>query len=355
MFGGVLNCRTFMTPRLRLFSSLHRHYSSTLETNYTESQKEKILQVLNEDSSLLTRYDITKLRVKKISDFLGKNGEIKSISDIENMEGFTEKTAKKLFKSILDGPKEKIENLNKKIKGQILHPSLSENLRQSCKTVLAVYITVNSVCWVLINRENYVVDEWSYHGIDYPDGKKMQITDILNMAWTLTNNMPLADLYVMKAEATSLRATGSDPNNPKVLGVNLQKAQLVAMMVALINAKNNDMEVNKINETESQTNQELKQKVYFLRPTLPFRLYGTLVGNERVSTDQTVINLLQEAASRESNSHVFVPENLVNDYLSQKELQKDMLGQCLLLALTFMDICIYKNKESINKLLKRTE
>lgn len=41
----------------------------------------------------------------------------------------------------------------------------------------------------------------------------------------------------MKAEATSLRASGSDPNNPKVLGVNLQKAQLIAMIVALINAK----------------------------------------------------------------------------------------------------------------------
>ena len=88
---------------------------------------------------------------------------------------------------------------------------------------------------------------------------------------------------------------------------------------------------------------------YFLR------LYGTLVGNERVSTDQTVEEILREASSRKSNSHVFVPENLVNEYRNLKELQKDMLGQCLLLALTFMDICIYKNKESINKLLKRGE
>lgn len=41
----------------------------------------------------------------------------------------------------------------------------------------------------------------------------------------------------MKAEATTLRAAGSDPNNPKVLAVNLQRAQMVAMIVALINAR----------------------------------------------------------------------------------------------------------------------
>lgn len=48
----------------------------------------------------------------------------------------------------------------------------------------------------------------------------------------------------MKAEATTLRASGSDPNNPKVLGVNLQKAQLVAMIIALINCKSNDIRFN---------------------------------------------------------------------------------------------------------------
>lgn len=48
----------------------------------------------------------------------------------------------------------------------------------------------------------------------------------------------------MKAEATTLRASGSDPNNPKVLGVNLQKAQLVAMIIALINCRSNDVCLN---------------------------------------------------------------------------------------------------------------
>lgn len=43
-----------------------------------------------------------------------------------------------------------------------------------------MYVTVNSICWSLVQKQDYIVNEWKYHGIDYPDGKKMQITDILN-------------------------------------------------------------------------------------------------------------------------------------------------------------------------------
>ncbi|XP_039755904.1 uncharacterized protein LOC120630693 [Pararge aegeria] len=345
--------KNLLPPRL----SFHKRcFSVELENKYSESQKEKILQVINEDDiSLLSRYDITKARLKKFTSWVKKNGNLKTLSNLKEVEGFTEKTAEKLFNSIILGPQEKVQNLSTKIKGQILYPHLNEALRQSCKSVLAVYITVNSVCWTLIDKDNYEVQEWRYYHIDYPDSKKMQITNILDIAWDVTRKLPNADIYVMKAEPTSLRAAGSDPNNPKVLGVNLQKSQLIAMIVALISVKNNFYADRGNEETESSDNLELKQKVYFLRPTLPFRLYGTLVGNERVSTDQTVETLLQEVKTRESKSQVHVPDNLVAMFRNQKELQKDMLGQCLLLALTFMDVCIYMNKDSINKLLKRGE
>ncbi|XP_026327954.1 uncharacterized protein LOC113236163 [Hyposmocoma kahamanoa] len=207
---------------------------------------------------------------------------------------------------------------------------------------------------MLIDKSNYEVLEWHYHSIDYPEGKRFQITDILDIAWKVTQNLPTADVYVMKAEATTLRAAGSDPNNPKVIAVNLQKAQMVAMIVALVNARSYDDSVSQLED--GVTNTTLKQKVYFLRPTLPYRLYGTLVGNEKVSTDQTVEMLLQSSNQKSpNNSHVFVPERLQNMFRYQKDLQKDMLGHCLLLGLTFMDLCIYKNQESIDKLIKRGE
>ncbi|CAG9561440.1 unnamed protein product [Danaus chrysippus] len=343
--GVFANTSTNYNARWTLSAEFKRFYS--VKQNYSEIEQEKILEVLNEDQSSLARYDITKARAKNVAEWVKQNGQIKTLADIECIEGFTERNTKKLFKSILED-KPKTQNLSKKIRGQILQPNLSESVRQCCQSVLAVYITASSVCWAFINRSNYELQQWVYHGIDYPEGKKMQITDILDIAWKITSILPQADIYVTKAEATTLRASGNDPGNAKVLAVNLQKAQLVAMIVALINARHLDGNV-------SEDEAEIKQKVYFLRPTLPFRLYGTLVGNERVSTEQTVENLLQEVSRNEAKNQVKVPEHLCTMFQQQKDLQKDMLGHCLLMALTFMDICVYRNSDSINKLLKRSE
>ncbi|XP_072947539.1 transcription elongation factor, mitochondrial [Epargyreus clarus] len=342
--------------RCRILSTTSRYFSQELEKNYTSSQKEKILQIINETNAQdLSRYNITKVKLKKITEWITKKGQIKTISDIGAVDGFTERYAKKLCDSILEGPQVKEPNINKKIKGQVLHPPLPEDVRKNCKTVLAVYVTVNSVCWTLIDRSKYEVLEWQYKPIEYPEGKSMKITDILDLAWHITSCLPAADIYVMKAEATSLRAGGSDPNNPKVLGVNLQKAQMISMIVAFINSKFNDLnQTIRPSGEVSEADMKFQHKVYFLRPTLPFRLYGTLVGNERVSTDQTVEELFQQGPTGDG-TRVLVPERWRDNYRARRELQRDMLGHGLLLALTFMDVCVYRNQESIEKLIRRAE
>ncbi|XP_041986486.1 uncharacterized protein LOC121738482 [Aricia agestis] len=324
----------------KLFPYLRRFVSK----EYSDEQKARILEVINADTSDLLRYDISKIRHKKFTKWIAKNGQLKSIDEIEKIEGFSEKTAIKLFDSIVDTTNNSA--IAKKLKGQVLNPPLSESIQSSCKSVLAIHVTMYSVCWTLIRRSRYEVEEWKYYKIDYPDGRKMQLPDIYNIAADVTNQLPVADVYVMKAEATTLRAAGSDPNNPKMLGVNLQKAQMIAMIVALVNSR--ESSCDKIGDDDN--------KVHFLRPTLPFRLYGTLVGNERVSTDQAVELLLQDSKVRTSDySKVYVPEHLQAMFRRQEELLKDMLGQCLLLALTFMDVCVYLNVDSISKLLKSSQ
>ncbi|KAG6452692.1 uncharacterized protein LOC115445179 [Manduca sexta] len=342
----------FLKPigrRCGVYVLTNHKYSKNLEQKYSEEQREKLLEIINSENDVLSRYDIAKTRLKKISQWKSNNGLLQSLADVEMMEGFSERITKKMFDSILAGPIQEEHRLSNKIKGQILYPNLSNKVVKDCKTVLTVYITVNSVCWTLIDKDNYEIKEWKYYGIDYPEGKKFQITDILNIAWRITHQLPTADIYVMKAEATTLRASGSDPNNPKVLAVNLQKAQMVAMIVALINARSN---LEGEGEDSSSNEKCLEHKVYFLRPTLPYRLYGTLVGNERVSTDQTVEMLLREDNGGSKNKRAYVPEKLKEMFRMQKDLQKDMLGHCFLLSITFMDLCIYKDQERINKLLK---
>ncbi|XP_028179367.1 uncharacterized protein LOC114366635 isoform X2 [Ostrinia furnacalis] len=314
MFLGMLVQSKTTIKALNRYSVIlpHRLFSQALDNTYTEQQKEKILQVINEaDNNMLSRYEIPKSRIKKVSQWKDTYGGLKSISDIHLIDGFSDKSAKKLFDSILDGPSEPptVPKASSKIKGQILQPTLNESTRQ---------------------------------------------------AWKVTHKLPQADIYVMKAEATTLRAGGSDPNNPKVIAVNLQKSQMISMIVALINARSNQITVAQDDEEEetSQIEKNFKHKVYFLRPSLPYRLYGTLVGNERVSTDQTVEMMLQNMSARSTENFLpkaYISEELKSDFRSRNELERDMLGHCLLLTLTFMDLCIYKNQESIQKLNKRGE
>lgn len=60
---------------------------------------------------------------------------MKSLSDLEFIEGFSERTAAKLFNSILEGPPDKMAKGVSKIKGQILHPNLTENARRVSKNL----------------------------------------------------------------------------------------------------------------------------------------------------------------------------------------------------------------------------
>lgn len=67
------------------------------------------------------------MKLKKIAEYRNNNGQIQTLSDIEYVEGFSERSAKKLFTSILNGPcKEK--NSSSKIKGKFLHPNLSPSV-----------------------------------------------------------------------------------------------------------------------------------------------------------------------------------------------------------------------------------
>lgn len=57
--------------------------------------------------------------------------------------------------------------------------------------------------------------------------------------WDVLKVMPKSDLYVMEAPMTVLRSTGADANNPKSVHVNLQKAQLIAVLNTAINITRN--------------------------------------------------------------------------------------------------------------------
>lgn len=57
--------------------------------------------------------------------------------------------------------------------------------------------------------------------------------------WDIFNLLPKSDVFIMEAVPTMLKSIGADSKNPKVVHVNLQRAQLIAVLSAMINADGN--------------------------------------------------------------------------------------------------------------------
>lgn len=84
-----------------------------------------------------------------------------------------------------------------------------------------------------------------------------------------------------------------------------------------------------------------------------FRLFGALVGTERVSTEATIMDIInRNPNSTLPCSKISVEPNLIDDYCKCSKGYKDLLDQALLLVITFMELCIYNNPISFGAIGK---
>lgn len=67
-----------------------------------------------------------------------------------------------------------------------------------------------------------------------------------------------------------------------------------------------------------------------------------------MSSYGTVDRLLSNESEPLPCTKVDMNNSIKNFYQSQSTACKDLLGQALLIAVTFMDLCLYKNQNSIN-------
>jgi hypothetical protein len=104
---------------------------------------------------------------------------------------------------------------------------------------------------------------------------------------------------------------------------------------------------------------EHQHRVFFLRSQLPARLFGILVGAERVSAQTVVLDILSEAqknsttesARRNQTANIYTPINvrqdLMDSYLKRTSIEKESLCSGLLLTIAFMDLVMHQNPYSM--------
>lgn len=81
------------------------------------------------------------------------------------------------------------------------------------------------------------------------------------------------------------------------------------------------------------------------------RLFKTWIGTENVSTIANVENLFNHDKFDLPCSKINIDQSMINKFERQPSANKELMGQSLLLAITFLDVCVYKNQRSLRALI----
>ncbi|KAI9587129.1 hypothetical protein GQX74_002976 [Glossina fuscipes] len=298
---------------------------------YTDEEKEKILKIINNGNiDDLLSYDISKVRANKLISWLKQNGALKDLNDILNIEGFGAKSVIKFYQSLLN---EKDAEMRKskyslKLSKSFITPKMDIIQRLNIKSCVAVRIGINHLAWARLElppvrtETPTVLTHWQQHDVVE---KKLHLSELVQRCLYANHLIPTGDCYILE-NPPSVQASNK-PSNVEQKNVNIQKAQIIAMMGLAL-------------------------------AFLSARLFNYLVGTERVSSEKTVINMMRtyynvDELHRDSKdfltirNNVQFPADLREMFSSASPSNRDLLSQALLLNLTFVRLILFEDKESI--------
>lgn len=372
------------TPRavnLALLSSAPSTRDTTLEfqSNYDSKQIDKILKTVNKRSEVeLGSFNISKQRVRKIEMRKQKQGEFKKLEDILELDGFGVKVLEKFCDSILSNSQEgegdeeasRTEPVEEEAVSMLLKkkqtyvtPALLEGFRQSLTSCVSIHVDLNCIAWTklsLLPEDSETgskirpiqIDEWMCHLIGNDD-KKRSLSDLIQILNQLNEQIPVADTYVVEAQPSA--QGGKQPGNPVQVNVNVQKAQLYAMVCMLVASRSG---LSTLETSEAKKRIADQQRIFFLRTYLASRLYKIYIGKERVSTEDVIKDVLRYGYEAEPTSYTLsaikVPKHLRDFYEESDSLDREFLGQSMLIGLTFLKLCVLKCAQSVKILNKRS-
>lgn len=315
------------------------------------------------------RFNITKNRIKNIDVWKRKHGKFININEILEVEGFGIKVLDNFCKSIINGENHEklVKTVTKKVP-QFTIPLLYEHIRTTIESCVSVHIGVSSVTWTrffLHPDQPCEVTHWNHFDISE---KKLHLSDFVQIVLYINSLLPEADVYVLE---NPQMAQPSAPGSPVQININIQKSQLVSMLSIILANRNLENTVYNQQEETSEDDEANKvkpqQKVLFLKPFIASRLFGLYIGNERVSTESVILELLRvhynvddaddlsnPVEKKEIVSKINVPIDLRSYYSETESFQKEYLGQSLLMGLCFVRLCVLKCLDSIDIVTSRS-
>ncbi|XP_043648608.1 uncharacterized protein LOC122617032 [Drosophila teissieri] len=325
--------------------------ASDLLHAYSDADSLKILKTINESGmNQIASYDITKARATKLQNWKDRHGPLQKLSDILYVEGFGLKVTTKFFTSLLAPAStgsiaEGLQNKTKAARiAPFIIPPMDEGQRSRIASAVGVRIGVTSVSWARLkigrDEATCLLTHWQHHELN---DKKVHLSELSRRCLYVSHQIPDADCYVM--ESPQMAQVSSNPGSIDQQNVNIQKAQVSAIMSFSLMAR-------------SDSDEKQKNNVYYMRRFLSSRLFNHLVGTERVSTEDTILAMMRthynvEHKIPETESSLYLPKQVQFPtdlrllFSQQERYQRELLGQALLLSLAFTRLVLQQDPQSI--------
>ncbi|XP_030760677.1 transcription elongation factor, mitochondrial [Sitophilus oryzae] len=336
----------------RNFASLVKHISTNesstpyyFDSKFTPEDDNRILNALNKsDPDELKQFKLPINRIKKIIDWRESNGPFKTLGDVLRIDGIEETILEQVCVKIAqaNGSSEKLKR-SKPQNRSYLTPDLPPHILNSFKSAVAIHLDPVGLSVVRLERNENTLTNWFSESFSQLP-VKMFHTDTFYLAINIIRKIPQADLYVFES-AQSLNL--QNQSKPSMVSTYNQQMELLAMLLALLNTS---MVHNPLGIKEGSTNVE--NRVFYLKSRVAARLFKTLIGSEKVSP----VVKIGEFIRMKNKSEIFccTPMNIDDSYVLKfdKEVSKskELLSQALMLGCAFMDLCVYKNPDSIETL-----
>lgn len=312
-----------------------------------------------------------------------RNGLLKNLQDIFSVEGFGLKVADKFYQSLLQEPKSLELDLSKTGKARtapFITPTLEAEQRDAIKSCVSVRIGVNSITWARLDvpaqeiNAPCLLTHWQHHEISE---KKLHLNELIQRCLYVNHLIPLADCYIF--ENPQMAQASNNPGSVEQQNINIQKAQVTAIMGYALASRNGQLKG--LTDLEMDKKQKYLPNVFYVRRFLTARLFNHLVGTERVSSEQTILNMMrtyyntnemqdylpEEDNATELENHqdedkdinfagkVQFPADLRQMFSKAPRYYREFLGQTLLLNLAFVRLVLLQDAESIASVTGRNK
>uniref|UniRef100_A0A1B6HEL0 Transcription elongation factor, mitochondrial n=1 Tax=Homalodisca liturata TaxID=320908 RepID=A0A1B6HEL0_9HEMI len=329
----------------RFISSKQRNDDPNLLT-YTAEQQLHIINTLQKCAmENTTRLHLNEKRLQGIKMLFEKHPNMKSLEPLLTVNGLGPKLLSRICESIIQEPAENfqqelsVEEDSRVVDvgSQIL--KLPNNLVTPThvtqipfvKTVVGIHLGINTVSWARLHTAGEL-DTWGVLDISHCADKKYDVHAVWDLVTLLREELPDGDIYIMENNNWSNVA-----NVKKPIKYHIFEAMITTSICSVFNQA----------DSKNKPRPEMDNRVYFLRPFTPSRLFRKVVGSERVSAQDVVRDMIEGIPDVRHQPITFTPDS-VEQYLLVNGSLRDTMSQALLLVISFTELILLQNPEALS-------